>query len=258
MRIGTLISTGLATLLAASALAGAASAQSAIRVGQTINGTLSASDPVLEVDGSTYDCYILEATPGVTYTIDMSSSEFDTFLGVGRGRVCNPPVEYNNDDRSEDDTNSRVVFTAGVTAAGSYYFIIANSYEAGETGAYRLTVSEGGSAEASTGAEYENLTRPTDAAERYDFDMTCSAFGTLGMIELMQEEMSDAELQQLLADNYTLITNAEQSGAAIGKSADEVNDEVAELAAEVVMDPELAEVLPPVALRAACLRASGL
>ena len=243
-----------AALMAALAVATTASAQTGIPIGEPVRGTLSASDPVMEVDGSNYDCYIVSTRAGQSYAIDLTSSDFDTFIGMGPGRACQPPVEQTNDDVSEDNTNSRLIFTS----SGGDYFIIANSYEAGETGAYRLTVSEGGSAEASTGAEYENLTRPTDAAERYDFDMTCSAFGTLGMIELMQEEMSDAELQQLLADNYTLITNAEQSGAAIGKSADEVNDEVAELAAEVVMDPELAEVLPPVALRAACLRASGL
>jgi hypothetical protein len=107
-------------------------------------------------------------------------------------------------------------------------------------------------------AQVPNLTRPSEATERYDFDMTCAAFGTLGMIELMQEDMSDAELQKLLADNYTLITNAEQSGVALGKSSDDVNNEIAELAAGLIQDPDTMAQLPPVPTRAACLGASGL
>jgi hypothetical protein len=74
----------------------------------------------------------------------------------------------------------------------------------------------------------------------------------------MQQEMSDAELQKLLSDNYTLLTNAEQSGAALGKSSDDVNNEIAQLAADLIQDPEAMEQLPPVPTRAACLGASGL
>lgn len=252
MRIGTLISTGLATLLAVTALAGAASAQTAIRIGEPVRGTLSASDPVMEVDGSNYDCYILSTRAGQSYTIDLTSSEFDTFLGMGQGRACQPPVEQTNDDISEDNVNSRLIFTS----SGGDYFILANSYEAGETGAYRLIVTERGSSTST--AQVPNLTRPGEAAERYDFDLTCAAFGTLGMLDLMQEEMSDAELQKLISDNYILLTNAEQSGAAVGKSADDVQNEIAGVAVELVDDPETMELLPPVATRAACLAASGL
>ncbi len=253
MRIGTLISTGLATLLAASALAGAASAQSAIRVGEPVRGTLSASDPVMEVDGSSYDCYILSTRAGQSYTIDLTSSDFDTFIGMGRGRACQPPVEQTNDDISEDTTNSRLTFTS----TGGDYFILANSYEAGETGAYRLIVTEGSASGGSSGAAYENLTRPTDPEGRYDFDVTCAAFGTLGMLELMESDMNDGELQRVLEENYTLLMNAEASGAVRGKSAEDVSNEVADLAAEILMDPDLVAQLPPVELRAACLRAAA-
>lgn len=252
MRIGTLISTGLATLLAASALAGAASAQTAIRLGEPVRGTLSASDPVMEVDGSNYDCYIVSTRAGQSYAIDLTSTEFDTFIGMGPGRACQPPVEQTNDDVSEDNTNSRLIFTS----SGGDYFILANSYAAGESGAYRLIVTERGTTTST--AHIPNLERPRDPEDRYEFDMTCSAFGTIGMMELMQGELSDAELQKVLADNYVLITNAEESGAAIGKSSDEVGNEVAGLAAGLLTDPDALIELPPVPTRAACLGASGL
>ena len=78
------------------------------------------------------------------------------------------------------------------------------------------------------------------------------------MIDLMQQEMSDAALQKVLADNYTLLSNAEQSGAALGKSSDDVNNEIAELAAGLIADADAMDQLPPVPTRAACLGASGL
>ncbi|MBL0947296.1 hypothetical protein [Brevundimonas sp.] len=240
------------TLMAAQAITSTASAQSTIRIGEPVRGTLSASDPVMEVDGSNYDCYILSTRAGQSYAIDLTSSDFDTFIGMGPGRACQPPVEQTNDDVSEDNTNSRLIFTA----SGGDYFILANSYGAGETGVYRLIVTERGTT--TSAAQVPNLTRPREAEDRYDFDLTCAAFGTLGMIELMQQEMSDAELQKLLSDNYTLLTNAEQSGAALGKSSDDVNNEIAQLAADLIQDSEAMEQLPPVPTRAACLGASGL
>ena len=252
MRIGTLISTGLATLLAASALAGAASAQSTIRIGEPVRGALSASDPVMEVDGSNYDCYIVSTRAGQSYAIDLTSSDFDTFIGMGPGRACQPPVEQTNDDVSEDNTNSRLIFTS----TGGDYFILANSYAAGATGAYRLIVTERGTTTST--AQVPNLTRPREAEARYDFDLTCAAFGTLGMLDLMQNEMSDAELQKVISDNYTLMTNAHESGAAVGKSQDAVDEEVATLGADLLSDPDVLAQLPPVPTRAACLGASGL
>jgi hypothetical protein len=239
-------------LLAAFAVTSTASAQSTIRVGQTVNGTLSASDLVLEDDGSHYDCYVFETTPGVTYTVDMSSSEFDTFLGLGRGRTCNPPLEAENDDRSGDDTNSRIVFTAGVTAAGSYYFIIANSYEAGETGAYRLSVTEQASSRAAS-----RFTRPTDPRQRSDFDTLCAGVAVVGLMMLMEQGPSEEDLMVYLEENYELTLTARASGAAIGKTETEVDDEIASYGAALMTSDELMRDYPPVETRQACLDASG-
>lgn len=254
MSLKILIRTGsvaATALIAALAITSTASAQSTIRVGQTINGTLSASDAVMEVDGSNYDCYIVSTRAGQSYTIDLDSDDFDTFIGMGAGRGCQPPVDDYNDDRDDGSTNSRLTFTS----SGGDYFILANSYAAGATGAYRLTVSEGGSSNAAS-ADVQTLTRPSEPEARYDFDSTCAAFGTLGMLDLMQEEMSDAELERLLLENYTLLTNVEQSGAAIGKSAEVVSDEVAELAVGIITDPEVLAQLPTIATRQACVDAS--
>lgn len=151
-------------LMAALALTTAASAQSSIRVGQPVNGTLTASDPVLAVDGSSYDCYIVSTRSAQTYTIDLESDDFDTFIGMGAGRGCKPPVDQFNDDRGDGDSNSRLTFTS----AGGDYFIFANSYEAGATGSYRLTVSEGGTSVASGAALGKSADQSDQDVSLYD------------------------------------------------------------------------------------------
>jgi hypothetical protein len=242
-------------LIAALAVTSTASAQSTIRVGQTINGTLSASDHVMAVDGSNYDCYIVSTRAGETYTIDLESDDFDTFIGMGAGRGCQPPVDEFNDDRDDGSTNSRLTFTS----AGGDYFIFANSYEAGETGAYRLSVSEGASSRASgsASASSSGFTRPTDPRQRYDFDTLCAGVAVVGLLVLMEQDLSDDDLMLYIEQNYELTLAARASGVAIGKSEAEVDDEIANYGAALLSSDELMRDYPPVATRQDCLDASG-
>ena len=237
-----------ATLMATLAVTSTASAQSTIRVGQTINGTLSASDPVMEADGSNYDCYILSTRSGQSYTIDLDSDDFDTFIGLGAGRACQPPISDSNDDRDDGSTNSRLTFTS----TGGDYFILANSYEAGEAGAYRLSVTEQASSRASS-----RFTRPSDPRQRYDFDTLCAGVAVVGLLLLMEQEVSDDDLMVYLEENYELTLTARASGAAIGKTEAEVDDEIASYGAALMTSDELMRDYPPVETRQGCLDASG-
>lgn len=237
-------------LMATLAVATTASAQSSIRVGQTINGTLSASDPVMEADGSNYDCYILSTRSGQSYTIDLDSDDFDTFIGLGAGRACQPPISDSNDDRDDGSTNSRLTFTS----AGGDYFILANSYEAGERGAYRLRVTEGPSAASASSSRF---TRPTDPRQRSDFDTLCAGVAVVGLLMLMEQDLSDDDLMVYLEQNYELTLTARASGAAVGKTQDEVDDEIASYGAALMTSDELMRDYPPVATRQNCLDASG-
>lgn len=241
-------------LTAALAVTSTASAQSMIRVGQTVTGTLTASDPVMAVDGSNYDCYIVSTRAGQTYTIDLESDDFDTFIGMGAGRGCQPPVDDFNDDRDDGSTNSRLTFTS----AGGDYFIFANSYEAGETGAYRLMVSEGGRPSAPSSAQTDlTLTRPSDPNERYMFDITCWLVASRAIPELVTDGMSRQAYAQLEMDNLEFYINAEASGAALGKSAEQVGEDVTLYDQRLTQSPELLTDLPLVETRNACLAAIG-
>lgn len=103
--------------------------------GQTVNGELTDSDRTLD-DGSKYDEYTFQGAAGDRIVISMSSSAFDTYLGLLN---ANGQRLAQNDDATDGDTNSQIVFT--LTAAGTYK-ILANSYEGGSFGSYTLKLEK--------------------------------------------------------------------------------------------------------------------
>ncbi len=94
-------------------------------------GTLAAGDTVL--DGGEYlDTYEFEARPGQRVTIDLSSSDFDTYL------ILADPIggREENDDASNSTDSTLAI---DITEAGTYRVGV-TSYEAGATGSYDLSI----------------------------------------------------------------------------------------------------------------------
>lgn len=125
-------------LLVASGLLVAASpavAQSAIRPGETVQGSLSSSDRLLD-DGTFYDCIHLRAQTGQRINVTLRSDDFDAYLAVHKGANCasNDPVRANNDGAGGTDA------LVSITLGEGRYSIRANSVSEGETGRYTLTV----------------------------------------------------------------------------------------------------------------------
>ena len=112
----------------------------AIRPGQTVQGELRRGDDTLD-SGEYNDTWTFPVRAGETYEVALSASAFDPYLLVrGPGGLS----EDNDDDAAaRGSRDSRLRFTA--PAAGEVE-IGATSYEPGETGAYRLTLSTAGAA----------------------------------------------------------------------------------------------------------------
>lgn len=106
-----------------------------IRPGQTVQGELRRGDATLD-SGEFTDTWTLRVRGGETYEVTLSASAFDPYLMVrGPGGLS----EDNDDDpAARGSHDSRIRFTA---AAAGEVEIDATSYEPGETGAYRLTLS---------------------------------------------------------------------------------------------------------------------
>lgn len=227
---------GLAALLTA----GAASAQT-ISVGQTVSGTITPSDAVVVEDGSHYDCWVFRAPAGA-YTVDYRSNDFDAFVGVGRGTDCGVPVELYNDD-GFDSLDSHLEFATD----GGAWFIMANTLEGGEYGDYTLTLVAGGTPDGGDMADMgdEDMGFPAidqlaemEGSDAHMLNVICAAVDTLDLISTM-EDLTEDQLMARIDEGSRFTDAALVSGRALGFDEDEVENQVAEFGAAMLLDPEM-------------------
>lgn len=104
-----------------------------LRIGQSVSGQLSESDPATYQRGR-FKVYQFQASPGRRYVVNMESGDFDAFLTVARtvGGITDHMAI--NDDSGES-TDSRLRFTP--PAAGTY-LVVAQSLGEEGTGAFTL------------------------------------------------------------------------------------------------------------------------
>lgn len=106
-----------------------------LRAPDTLWGYLAEGDPIAN-DDSLYDCYAFEARAGQTATISMMSDEFDAYLSLHEGEMCDSQIN-SDDDGLGDGTDARIQHRFDRSGR---YSIRANSLGGGETGAYRLVL----------------------------------------------------------------------------------------------------------------------
>ena len=112
---------------------------SGIRVGQSIQGALTAGDPESE-GGRAYDAYTFRARAGDRFVIDLIADDFDPVVRVGQMRAGEFNELAMNDDTLETGLNSRLIFTAEESGD---YIIRATPLGAGDEGAYTLALARG-------------------------------------------------------------------------------------------------------------------
>lgn len=112
---------------------------SAIRLGQTVDGEITARDPETD-DGRPYDAFSFRARQGDRLAVALDSDDFDPVLRLGR-MADGAFVELaRNDDGPDTGLNSRLIFTA--PADGAYQIRVTPFAVAG-AGAYSLALQEG-------------------------------------------------------------------------------------------------------------------
>ena len=105
-----------------------------IEIGATVRGELTSSDGNSE-SGRTADAYRFSGREGQRVRIDMSSSDFDTYLTLFDDNRLSLAED---DDGGAEGTNSRLTFTLPRTGA---YIVEARAFSE-ETGGYELAISE--------------------------------------------------------------------------------------------------------------------
>jgi hypothetical protein len=108
-------------------------AQQRVASGAQISGTLAASDGQLGT-GEYFDVFELAGRAGQVVELRLTATDFDTYVQI------NGPGEFVEANDDAEGTNS--VLRVTLPADGTYR-VMATSYAARETGAYRLTVGGG-------------------------------------------------------------------------------------------------------------------
>lgn len=119
--------------------------------GQILTGELAQGDEQLKT-GEYVDNFPLTGTKGEQLEIALSSDAFDTYVAI---TGPNGYSQFNDDDISHNTKNSRLIVSL---PEDGQYVVHVTSYQAGETGAYRLEINpttqvatSGGAAASATG-----------------------------------------------------------------------------------------------------------
>jgi hypothetical protein len=105
-----------------------------IAAGESKSGALTDASLMLD-DSSRVELWYFEGKEGQRVTVRQRSSEFDSFLHVGRLGAAEPDVQ--NDDAEDDGLNSAAELTL---PADGMYVIVANTFEKNGRGPYTLTL----------------------------------------------------------------------------------------------------------------------
>lgn len=131
------IRTGLPTVATATII-GRAPTDRRVRLGQTVEGNLADATEAMS-DASPFQVWYFEGRAGQRVTINLRSTEFDTYLNVAQ--VGGKQVLATDDD-SGGGTNARVTLALPANAT---YAIIANALRPNGRGRYSLEVRDGSS-----------------------------------------------------------------------------------------------------------------
>lgn len=113
-----------------------------IQLGNMANGTFGSSSPT-HSDGTHYALYSFQASGGQRIAVSMSSADFKPYLELWD--TSNPTTAQVLDKNSGIKGGAPAVLSASgdyyeIPASGTYY-IFADTYSAGETGSYSLTIT---------------------------------------------------------------------------------------------------------------------
>ena len=115
------------------------------------NGSISAGQTVtgeLESVGD-QDWYAVSLTAGTEYTIDLTSSDVDSYLYL----MNSSGTQIDSDDDSGGNLNSQIVYTP--TSSGTSY-LVSDSLGNNDIGSYQLSISTGSTPTPTTSDDYIN------------------------------------------------------------------------------------------------------
>lgn len=115
-------------------------------IGQTVEGELTTGDARLVSDKTFYQLYQFSGRAGQRVRVVLRSSDFDSYLAVGRGPL-DGDHDFTNEPRTDDDSGGDRDAQLTITLhSADPYFIRVNTVARGETGKYSLSLADAGMA----------------------------------------------------------------------------------------------------------------
>jgi hypothetical protein len=127
---------------------------------RTERGTLTRDDSSLQ-SGEYVDEYTFEGRPGQRVTVDVGSSDFDTYL------MLLGPNEFRFENDDVPDAPGHSMIDAELTELGTYRVIV-TSYAPEETGAYELSIQTGVSTVSAEQRDVQSLERGRSSSGRLE------------------------------------------------------------------------------------------
>src|SRR5919197_6331439 len=152
-----------------------------IEVGQTITGNLTPEDPELQSDSTYFERWILPVRTNQSFTVDLTSDDFDAYLILAKGRG---EKLVDNDDGG-GDCNARLVYTA-TDDHPLRIFVNPASRPRRQTGRFTLKVTEGQSAVETKGNCRLARTVASTAQTMQQSNVSRSSGGTLATIPMIR------------------------------------------------------------------------
>lgn len=182
--------------------AAAGEASGGLRANRPASGRLEPGDATLD-SGEFADLYTFSGQRGQRITIDMQSTEIDSYLAI-----LTPSGEVqNNDDAEPGNVNSRLQLT--LPESGEYS-IVATSYRPGEVGSYTIQIATGGSTTpqpvAGEGARVHAVMVGISDYAGYAGNLPYTADDAINLARTLGE-------QQLLSSDSVVLTDAQATRA---------------------------------------------
>jgi plastocyanin len=109
-----------------------------VTMGETMNGELADTDPLVDGKGAYYDLYKIQVRRGQRYQIEMSAADFDSFVGIGKMDGDSVKIDESDDDGA-GERNARLRYTA---KEDGEMIIRAQALDANGNGMYTIKVTE--------------------------------------------------------------------------------------------------------------------
>jgi plastocyanin len=109
-----------------------------VTLGETMNGELADTDPLVDGKGAYYDLYKINVRRGQRYQIEMTAADFDSFVGIGKMDGDSVKIDESDDDGA-GERNARLRYTA---KEDGEMIIRAQALDANGSGTYTVKVTE--------------------------------------------------------------------------------------------------------------------